>query len=286
MEFLRFGSSIPGEYHGCCAACIIQNFKQHPNTPASIQLVCGDSGTALTKGNELAFAGPTLKDIFETRIRTGTFGMHEMPNHAFFAILEGSQIRPGSVGLEWLKILKANGFEFLRAVDNSVYTGDALAGERSYSSPHPNYVFALFRNIGNGRIKDPFTPPKAWTDLPEVCEEVISSLPEDVKKLLTEVQTKAQTKIWKAGETKILKESEIVAAKAPVIMAALRTEFPVQIKETREKRLAERKGKGAPSAPSSGIQYLPYKSPSGSESDDCDCDEDCDMDFDDFGYEY
>jgi len=143
----------------------------------------------------------------------------------------------------------------------------------------------LFRNIGNGRIQDPFTPPKEWTDLPEVCEEVISSIPDDVKKLIIEKQTKAHTKIWKAGETKILKESDIVAAGAPVIMAALRTEFPVQVKERRGKRLAERKEKGAPSAPSSGIQYLPYKSPSGSDSDDCDCD-DCDMDFGDFGYEY
>ena len=45
MEFLRFGSSIPGGYWGCCACCIIQNFKFDPKAKASIQLVSGDSGT-------------------------------------------------------------------------------------------------------------------------------------------------------------------------------------------------------------------------------------------------
>lgn len=230
MEFLRFGSSVPGEYWGCCACCIIQNFKQHPDTPASIQLVSGDGGGALTKGPGLAFAGPTLRDIFNTRIRIGTFGLNEMPNHTFFAILEGSQL--SQFDGAWLKILKENGFEFIRTVDNSVYTGSEIADG---GSPHPNYIFGLFRNIGRGKIKDPFTPPKAWTDLPD---------------------PKSDLEIWEAGETKILSEADIVAAGAPVIMAGLRTEFPPQLKEVREKRLRERIDKGCPNKPSPGVQNL------------------------------
>jgi hypothetical protein len=258
MEFLRFGSSTPGEYWGCCACCIIQNFKQHPDTPASIQLTSGDGNGACTFEGELAFAGPTLRDVFETRIRIGTFGLDEMPNHAFFAILENSQISEGSVGYEWLKILKANGFEFLRTIDNSVYTGASL--DSGHGSSHPNYVFALFRNIGNGRIKDPFTPPKAWTELPRAVDEVCELLSDKDKKALAVDQTESQLKIWKDGKLSIKKESEIVAAGAPVIMAALRTEFPTQLKGDRVAKLKERVDKGCPNKPSSGINSSFYPS--------------------------
>ncbi len=257
MEVLRFGGSIPGEYWGCCAACIIQNFKQHPDTPASIQLTSGDGNGACTRDGELAFAGPTLRDVFETRIRIGTFGLDEMPNHAFFAILESSQIREGSVGYEWLKILKANGFEFLRTIDNSVYTGHSLDGEGYGGSGHPNYVFALFRNIGNGRIKDPFTPPKAWSDLPSVVPEAYQAILPDGQDF-ADKQRDAQLKIWKDGKLSIKKESEIVAAGAPVVMAGLRTEFPPQLKEDRQAKLKERAGKDCPNKPSAGTNCSFY----------------------------
>lgn len=241
MEFLRYGSSIPGEYWGCCAFCIIQNFKQSPDTKASIQLVSGDGGGGITRGGELAFAGPTLKDIFETRIRIGTFADREMQNHGFLAILEENQCKPGNVGYEWLKILKANGFEFIRCVDNSVW------------SPKKNYLFGLFRNISGHRIPNPFMPPKAWLDLDPVVPEAfcadVSSI--EKQKTFADQQTKAQKEIWAKGKTSIKTESEIVKAGAPVIMAGLRTEFPPETKAKREEKLKAHQPK-----PSAGTQHL------------------------------
>lgn len=240
MEFLRFGSSIPGEYWGCCACCIIQNFNQDPDAKASIQLVDGDGGAAITERGELAFAGPTFREIFETRIRIGTFGKREMPNHAFFAILTDSQCTSG-IGLKWLKILKAHGFEYLRTVNNSVWNVN-------------NHIFALIRNVGPNARPDMFAAPKTWTDLKTMVPEPFTLLG-DTKKL-TEDISKAQKKIWDSGKTSIKTESEIVAAKAPLIMAGLRTEFPPQLKDAREKALAARKDAGKPVIPSSGTQYL------------------------------
>ena len=50
MEFLRFGSSIPGSYWGCCAFDIIQNFGAYdPDDPLSIEMVDGED---LTDGRE------------------------------------------------------------------------------------------------------------------------------------------------------------------------------------------------------------------------------------------
>lgn len=251
MEFLRFGSSIPGEYWGCCAGDIIQNFKQDPDTPASIQLVSGDGGGGLTKDNELVFLGPTLRDIFWQRLRVSTFGLSDMPNHFFLAVLEQSQIQ-GDIGKKWLAILKEAGFEFLRAVDNSVYTGSETSEE---CSPHLNYIFGLFRNIGNGKINNPFQPPKAWTDLPEVIPEPWSFISEG-----NDIATKQRNihlKIWKEhGPTKIMKESEIVAAGAPVIMAGLRTEFPPEFKKVRENKMAKRKNNTLDYHSAAGTQHI------------------------------
>lgn len=221
MEFLRFGSSIPGGYWGCCAVCIIQNFKFDPKAKASIQLVSGDGGGALTKGSEMLFAGPTYHDIFKQRIRIGTFSSRDMPNHAFLAVLTDQQIASG-YGKEWLKILKEEGFEFIRTQDNSVYTGAALTGN---GSSHPNHIFGLFRNISGSKIKDPFTPPKQWTDLDDPYKGDMS-----VKNMVA-----VQTDRWKkTGPTKLLTESEVVAAGAPVTLAGLRSEFPQEPKETRK----------------------------------------------------
>ena len=141
MECLRFGSTIPGGYWGCCAADILQNFKVDPDAKASIELVNGDGGESMQK-----FLGMTYKEIFLSRLRIGTFSTRDMPNHAFFVMLSATQLQPGSYGHKWLAILKENGFEFVRTVNNSVWNID-------------NYVFALFRNTGPNAVKDQFTPP-------------------------------------------------------------------------------------------------------------------------------
>lgn len=271
MEFVRFGGTIPGEYHGCCAVDVIQNFKEDPDTPASIQLVEGDSGSGITNNGELAFLGPTLRDIFWNRLRISTFGMSDHPNKAFLAVLEESQLH-NNPGKKWLALLKEAGFEFIRRIDNSVYTGSTLGGK---GSPHTNYLFGLFRNIGNGFIEDPFTPPKAWTDLPDVVPEAweyMNKHPDGLDpadycearpfepEVLADEQRKAHRKIWDAhGPTKIMTLSEVEKSGAPIIMAGLRTEFPPEPKTQRDEKLQKRKEANNPFIPSSGTQHLYHR---------------------------
>lgn len=198
------------------------------------------------KYNEMLFAGPTYRDIFKQRIRIGTFHNGDMPNHAFFAVLTESQVS-GGVGKKWLKILKEEGFEFLRTQDNSVYTGAGLTGS---TSPHPNHIFALFRNISGSRIKDPFTPPKAWTDLPKVIPEAWEDIAPASRKVLAKTQAEIHKEHWKANSpTKLLTEKEIVAAGAPVTLAGLR--LPGAAPETKQARDARNNKAKAPSATSS-----------------------------------
>jgi len=229
MEFLRFGSSIPGGYWGCCAMCIIQNFKFDPDAKASIQLVGGDGGNPIIKSGGEAFVGPTYRDIFNSRLRIGTFSESDMPNHVFLAVLTSEQIS-GSHGKKWLAILKENGFEFIRTTDNSVYTGPKTVtkpGTFAETSPHPNYLFGLFRNIGKGAIKDTLTPPKAWTDLPDPYSGDMS--PDNVQAV--------QLKQWEViGPAKIMTEAQLKAAGAPVILAGRR--LPGAAPEPKEARLA------------------------------------------------
>lgn len=277
MECVRFGGTIPGEYWGCCCGGIFQNFNQDPDTPASIQLVDGDAAYPIQALNgELAFLGPTLRDIFWQRLRISTFGATDMPNQFFLAVLEQSQI-DGSIGKKWLALLKEAGFEFIRTVDNSVYTGAQVGGEKPrWMSPHPNHIFGLFRNIGRGEIKNPFVPPKAWTNLPNVVPEAWAQI-NNGETLATE-QRQKHTEIWNAhGPTKILGESEIVAAGAPVIMAGMRTEFPPELKKTREKKLEARKKANLPVCPSEGTQYLYHDKDEYDEYDECY--EDCDCEY-------
>lgn len=159
MEFLRFGSSIPGEYWGCCACDIIQNFNEDPDTPASIQLVEGDGGSTLGK-----FAGKTYRDIFLQRLVYGTFSADpaRAKNHAFIAILSAKQCNT-AVGKKWLRLLKAQGFEFVRSVNNSVWNAK-------------NYIFMMVRNVGPNAIDDQFAPPPFWEDLPSRVPEARSYL--------------------------------------------------------------------------------------------------------------
>ena len=233
MEFLRFGSTIPGTYWGCCAFDIIQNFKVDPDAKTSIQLVGGDGGNPIMIGKELAFAGPTYRDVFWQRIRFGTFDKRDMPNHGFLAILTENQVNNG-YGAKWLPILKEAGFEFIRSVSNSVYEGQNL-GKPSGKGSSMNHLFGLFRNIGNGSSANPLIPPAAWTKLPQVIDEAWQLMTPTDMAGFVERQHAIQTDIWnKIGEAKLLTEAEVVAAGAPVVLAGLRSPYPQQTKETRQ----------------------------------------------------
>jgi hypothetical protein len=235
MEFLRFGSHIPGNYWGCCACCIIQNFNTNPDDKASIQMVYGDSNDIIVDPDGVKgelFAGPTYRDIFWQRIRVGTFDVRPMPNHGFFAILTKSQVGSNN-GKKWLAILKEAGFEFIRTVDNSVYTGAGLKPEVGHS--HPNYIFGLFRNIGNGAIKDPFTPPKEWTDLPSVKTEArsmlfadaddISALPGGELAALASKQQAEDRAIWDSHEPRPFMSKEELEAEGIIPTLAGQRDF-------------------------------------------------------------
>lgn len=229
MEFLRFGSSIPGGYWGCCACCIIQNFKVMPTDKASQELVDGDGGYPI---NGL-FAGPTYEDIFRQRIRFGTFSTNDMPNHAFFAILTEWQVK-NAIGQAWLKILKEEGFEFIRAVDNSVYSGASTISEpgKGCTSSHPNYIFGLFRNIGSGAMENPFKAPSQWEELSSVVPEAYTFVD---GKAVNEAQQKYQLERWKTNKPKpLLTKAQVVAAGAPVTLAGKRSRYPQQTEDTRK----------------------------------------------------
>lgn len=231
MEFLRFGSRIPGKYWGCCAVDIIQDFKFNPDAKMSSQIVYGDDGMPATHeySGELLYAGPTYRDIFKTRIRMGTFSTEDMPNHAFFAVLTAEQCSDGW-GKEWLKILKEEGFEFIRCVDNSVYTGPDI---NDSMPPHKNYIFGLFRNIGAGKVSDPHKPPKAWLDMPDPKNGMSD---DDYQRLL-----------WEAGETKFVTQKELLEAGAPIMKSGICTTQPKNITNEVKKEQAE--PKKASSAP-------------------------------------
>lgn len=192
-----------------------------PKSKASIQLVGGDSSSPITEGRESLFAGPTYEDIFWQRIRSGTFDTRDMPNHAFIAILTKNQIA-NSLGKKWLAILKKAGFEFVRTVSNSVYAGSSVGGEPT--DHYPNYIFMLVRNVGNGAIKDQFTPPKEWTKLESVVPEAWQFIDENkpLDKLTKDIR-EAQRVIWDSiPPAKFLTESQIEAAGAPVMYSGVR----------------------------------------------------------------
>lgn len=238
VQFLRFASSIPGSYWGCCACDIIQGFSGDPDSKASIEIISGDGGTpCLGPDSKARFAGPTQRDIFKQRIRFGTFHTGDMPNHGFIAIITRNQINTPS-GKKWLQLFKECGFEFLRTIVNSVYTGNGIAsslGDNSQGAAQ-NYVFGLFRNIGSSGISDPFTPPSEWTDLPKVKDEVWESIADP--KALAKNQFAADKQVWnQVGPAKLLTEEEIVKAGAPVILAGRRDATMQEPKSQREQRL-------------------------------------------------
>lgn len=241
MEFLRFGSSIPGSYWGCCAMCIIQNFKVDPATKASIEVVDGDGGIPIQEGSGTIFYGQTYEEIFRSRLRAGTFNSRDMPNHGFLAILTESQIR-GGVGAKWLKILKEEGFEFIRTVDNSVYSGSGVmkkGASRSSQSHNRNYVFGLFRNIGSsGYVEDPFAPPQEWLDLgSSPVPEVWQVLAKEDRIKMAAGQAEYHLERWEAkGPTKFYNEKELEAAGVPITYAGQRSKYPQESKSSRKQK--------------------------------------------------
>lgn len=232
VEFLRFGSSIPGAYWGCCACDIIQCFTGDPDAKASIQMVSGDGGSDLG-----LFAGPTNRDIFMQRLRVGTFGLSDMPNHTFICILTAWQVSSAN-GKKWLKILKETGFEFVRAISNSVYDGQSLGKLNNSQGNSTQYIFMLARNIGSGNVGNPYKPPKQWTG----SSPLYDALGENKCKALAKKTHEEQTKVWKkVGPAKFLTRAEVEAAGAPVILAAKRATAtqrgePQELASARESR--------------------------------------------------
>lgn len=235
IEFLRFGSSIPGAYWGCCACDIIQCFTGDPDAKASIEMVDGDgcSPCFVPGTRSVAFAGPTNRDIFMQRLRVGTFGVEDMPNHTFLAILTEWQVASAN-GKKWLKILEECGFEFVRAIDNSVYSGpDTSYLSSSGKGDNVQYIFMLARNIGYGNVSNPYKPPSAWKGSSPLYDMVGA----EKTKELAKTTHAAQTEVWnKIGPAKFLTEAEVEAAGAPVILAARRTNTPQELKSTRVAR--------------------------------------------------
>lgn len=159
LEVVRFGARRAANNIGCCAIDLVQGFNCDPASPAKVKLLHGDSGTVLMKDRKVAHAGPTNLDVLDTYLRIGTFGLQDSPDRVFLCALSVNQVN-GAQGKKWLAILKERGFEFIRTTNNTVYNGGT-------GTPHPVYLFGLFRNISGAKVADPFAPPKSWTELPE-----------------------------------------------------------------------------------------------------------------------
>jgi hypothetical protein len=206
IEVTRFFGRKGGEGVGCCAIDLIQGFVNDPDAPASMKLVHGDSGTVLTKKGKAAYLGKTNHELFLNYLRIGTFSLEDMPNRIFLASLTEDQCN-GAIGQRWLKILKENGFEFIRATDNSVYSGSNV-GDTPGKGGRPVYLFGLFRNISSSALADPFKAPDFWDTLPE---------PE-----------MTPNQLWNSQTTRIYTEDEI---KAPNSSAAKAVAEPVKVAE-------------------------------------------------------
>lgn len=197
IECLRFAGRA-GEGIGCCAIDLFQGFVNDPDAPATATPTHGDSGTPLTDrhGKALVF-GPTNKDIFLAYLRTGTFSQAESPDRVFLAAITQSQCS-GAIGKKWLALLKAEGFEFVRGTNNGSYGSLEVPEdpEKATGSAHVVYLFGLFRNISNNRMKNPLVPPQEWLDLP--------------------VDDRTDTERWKAGSLVFYDKSKIETGVAAV----------------------------------------------------------------------
>jgi hypothetical protein len=267
MEFSRFGGNITNGYWGCCACCIIQDFNQDPDAKSSIQLVDGDGATAiLGNGGKQLYAGPTYRDIFLQRLRFGTFSTTDMPNHAFLAILTQGQIN-NTYGKKWLELLKQTGFEFIRTINNSVYTGQTLLDganapefidfddvdcddESPVHGNAANYLFGLFRNIGKGAAENPFVPPKEWIDLPEGSPAAIDAIGKEAVDMAKEQQA-FHRKVWDElpKQDTLLTEEQLREKDVPVWLSGKRVDEArpkIKRKEAPQSKEAPLKSAGLP----------------------------------------
>src|SRR3546814_18454651 len=88
-------------------------------------------------------------------------------------------------GKSWLKILKEEGFEFLRTVANSVYSGSSViesATDGANKSYHKTYHFGLFRNIGMSYVGNPSQAPPEWMKLDQVVPKACKILTKAARK--------------------------------------------------------------------------------------------------------
>ena len=163
IEFTRFFGRKGGEGIGCCAIDLIQGFYTDPDDKCKTFLTEGDSGNPIVYKGRSCYLGNTNKEVFENYLRIGTFHKDDLPNRIFLAALSETQVSCDA-GKKWLAILKENHFEFIRATDNSVYTGSDPSEK---TLKQPVYLFGLFRNISKSALDDPFQPPSSWLELPE-----------------------------------------------------------------------------------------------------------------------
>lgn len=255
MEALRFGSSIPGSYWGCCAFDIFQDFSQHPDDAASIEMVCGDEGQPIycvedpvSREAEIGYLGKTWREIFEARLVVSTFSESLLPSHGFLAVMTEEQLED-EIGQTWLKILHENGFEFIRAVGNSVYGSECYLeypDPNAYESNHINYLFGLFRNIGRSEsVKDPFKPPQEWAAL---HGGLTTSSTDSERRSLHFKKYEEH-----AANLKFYSRRQIEEAGVPVWLAGRRSHKPQEKAEVREEK--EKNGK------SNGVKLAPFVSP-------------------------
>lgn len=160
IECLRLGARRGGIGIGCCAIDVFQGFSNHPDAACPpIPFFEGDSWTPHMDCNtnkQLHMKG-TNAEVFRAYLAHGSFTPYPEQDHAFIAVLTEEQIH-NSIGRSWLKILKEEGFEWMGAVSNSVY-----------SEYHPNHIFILIRNtrdyMDDEELEMLKKPPQAWTEL-------------------------------------------------------------------------------------------------------------------------
>lgn len=135
-----------------------------------------------------------------------------------------------------------------------MYSGPNLENPTATVNDNDNHIFMLIRNIGASGLRDPFTPPKAWTDLPKVKSEAWDEMFDEqcTPTILAKLQHKEDTEIWShLGPAKLLTEAEAEKlAPEALWYAGVRNKFPQQLKSA---RLAAQglpdKAKAAPMSP-------------------------------------
>jgi hypothetical protein len=91
----------------------------------------------------------------------------------------------------------------------------------------------LFRNVGSGAIKDPYTPPKAWSDLKQVVPETWQHYDFKGVDFNKQVQ-EAQLPVYNAlPKNEFLSEKKLETLGVPVTYAGCRSTMPQQSKDAR-----------------------------------------------------